>query len=523
MENDDLIHIQLSKIVHAEKWRVIRVLTKVWDLAKHVPTIEEVSIIKKDHNIIRTKWKILADEFPITWIEEDVLKVRENMIEFRAIEGDLEEFKGEWTFQDHPNGTEVVVNVYLSVGIPAIKDFADEHLKKLVTKNFESILEALELQLISKRYLSLKEGNPNKVAGFGLIGHFYNFNHLVRGLKMLKPDYKVPSKEFLGKLFNITPSFKMYEMPEYKSKSGDAVTNGCVILCTFIPDMIADNVESVYAKVVRACKLAEKSGVGIVTLGGFTSMVGERYGRKISEDVDIPITTGNTYTSALAIEGVEKAAQLLEKDLKDLKAVVVGGTGDIGSACARVLSEKAKHVTITGRTKSNLKALQRELKKIGKAKIEASTNNEKAVKDADIIIAAANTSASILKLESFKPGAIVCDLAYPKNIAYFSTRKDIFVFSGGLSTVPTPIPTGVMMGLPSPNVCYGCSCEAVILALERRFENFSFGRGNITVEKMREIKAIAMKHGFELAPFFWADKVITQEDIEEIKKNSRYG
>ena len=60
--------------------------------------------------------------------------------------------------------------------------------------------------------------------------------------------------------------------------------------------------------------------------------------------------------------------------------------------------------------------------------------------------------------------------------------------------------------------------EAIILALERRFESFSFGRGNITVEKMAEIRAIAEKHGFELAPFFWADKVINKDFIEEIQK-----
>jgi len=38
--------------------------------------------------------------------------------------------------------------------------------------------------------------------------------------------------------------------------------------------------EQKLSKVVRACKLAEKNGVGIVTLGGFTSMVGEMLGRE---------------------------------------------------------------------------------------------------------------------------------------------------------------------------------------------------------------------------------------------------
>ena len=296
------------------------------------------------------------------------------------------------------------------------------------------------------------------------------------------------------------------------------MTHGDFILCTFIPDMMDHDMEAVYNKVVRACKLAEKSGVGIVTLGGFTSIVGERLGRRITEDVDIPLTTGNTYTAALAVEGVEKAVQLLGKDLKDLKVVIIGGTGDIGSGCARVLIHKVKEVIITGRTLINVYKTGFGLQRNAKAKVRMSRDNKKAIQDADVVIASANSSASILKMEWFKPGAVVCDLAYPKNLSYKSTRKDIFVFSGGLASVPTPINPGNNIGVPSSDVCYGCFCEVIILALERRFENYSFGRGNITEEKMQEIMTMGRKHGFELAPFFWAGGEITNEHIQEIKQ-----
>jgi len=58
----------------------------------------------------------------------------------------------------------------------------------------------------------------------------------------------------------------------------------------------------------------------------------------------------------------------------------------------------------------------------------------------------------------------------------------------------------------------------MILALEKRYESFSFGRGNITPEKMEEIKNLAKKHGFELADFYCGDKLIDQNRIEEIKR-----
>ena len=83
--------------------------------------------------------------------------------------------------------------------------------------------------------------------------------------------------------------------------------------------------------------------------------------------------------------------------------------------------------------------------------------------------------------------------------------------------MPTPIDTGVDMGVPCAEVCYGCFCEVIILALERRFENYSYGRGNITLDKMDEIRKMAFKHGFIPAPFYWADRLIGQDQLEQIK------
>src|SRR3989338_7360372 len=208
MSNHQLIEIRINKVVPAEKWRVIRLLTRVWEFSEHVPTIAEVTVLEKSRHTVKTKWSLLVDDIPIQWIEEDTLDLRKNTIRFRAIEGDLETFGGAWQFEDHPGGTKVSVTIRLSVGIPAIKDFADEYIRKLVAKNFNAILEALEHRLISVRYARVKAGYTDKVAGFGVLGHFYNFNHMERSLKTLNPDFKMPSREFMTGLFRITPSFK---------------------------------------------------------------------------------------------------------------------------------------------------------------------------------------------------------------------------------------------------------------------------------------------------------------------------
>ncbi len=518
MPDNDLIEIKISKVVPAPKWKVIRLITKVWEFPNYVPCVKEASIIEKSRHRMKTRWRVQVDHVPISWIQEDTLTLKQNKISFNAVEGDLAEFRGEWQFSDHPDGTQVEVTVYLRVGIPAIKDFADYYIKKLLTRNFEAILEAMEQRLISIRYASYKRGETDKISGFGIIGHLYNFYHLERCLKMINPNFKMPSREFIGQLFSITPSFKMYDVVDFKSKTG-ATTNGCCIMATFIPDMMEKDMWAIFAKVVKACKIAEKYGIGIVTLGGFTSIVAERIGHEISSEVDVPVTTGNTFTAAMAIDGVIKGAEVLGKDIGAAKVAIIGGTGDIGSACARVLAEKASQVSITGRTKTNLKRMSKELTAKRKARIIATTNNEAAVRDADIVIAAAAVSSSILKIDWFKPGTVICDVGYPKNISHTPTpRQDILIFSGGLAKSPTPFTLPIDTGLPEQGVLYGCFSEAIILALEKRFESFSFGRGNIMPEKIEEIRSLGKKHGFELSDFYWGDRLVDEEIIGRIRE-----
>lgn len=522
MPDKDLIEIEISRVIPAPKWRVIRLITKVEEFPKYIPCVKEARVIHKARSLMTTKWRVQVDGVPISWTEEDALTLSESAICFKATEGDLAEFRGEWRFREDAQGTRVTVNVNLNVGmgIPGAGEFADAYIKETLSKNFEAILEAVERRLISTRYVSYKSAGAHKIAGFGIIGHPYNFYHLEKCFQIFNPAIKVPSREFLSQLFSLTPAFKMYDILNFKSRTGESI-NGCFIVATFIPDMIEKDPRAVFSKVVKACRLAEKHGVGIVTLGGFTSIVAERIGREIVNEVDVPVTTGNTFTAAMTIDGILKAAGLLGIDISAARVAIIGGTGDIGSACARVLARQVSRLTITGRTKANLSRLSKELARQRKARIIATTDNFRAVKDADIIIAAASVSASILKIDWFKPGSIISDIGYPKNISYLPTsRRDIFIFSGGLATTPTLLqfPIDYSLGLPCNTAIYGCFAEGIILALEKRYENFSFGRGNITVEKIDEIRRLGKKHGFEAADFYWGDKKIDEEMLSAVRE-----
>jgi hypothetical protein len=59
--------------------------------------------------------------------------------------------------------------------------------------------------------------------------------------------------------------------------------------------------------------------------------------------------------------------------------------------------------------------------------------------------------------------------------------------------------------------------EAMILALEGRYESYTLGR-NITVEQVEEMEALGAKHGFELGGFRSFEQAVTQDKIEHVRK-----
>ncbi len=517
-KHDGIYAVTVSRVLPAKRWQVLRLLTRVQEFPRFMPNVKECRVLSHSRAKVVTLWKVEMGHIPISWKEEETFDFHHFTVSFKAIDGDLETFEGEWRLTEHPTGgTEVRIDARVRLGIPVLETIIGGVLADRVKKNFEAMLQAFDVLLTERRYQKIGDRRISDVRGFGVIGHPYNMNHLIKYFQSFKPDMKVPSEEFLAKVFDLVPSYVSYDVKEFRASSGKT-TRGAFIACNIIPDLLDKDMKKGVMKVVESCKVAEKLGLGIVALGGFTSIAGEKYGEEFKKLINIPVTTGNTLTAALAVEGVLKAARLREMDLSTAKATVIGGAGDIGSACARALADKVSELVITSRSPESLERMRKVIAMFGKAKYRGLHDNNEAVRDADIVIAAASVSHSILDIASFKPGAIVCDIGYPKNISYRECdRQDILVFSGGICSLPQEFNAGFDIGLPSAKVLYGCFSEAIVLALEERYENFSWGKGNITQEKMAEILGLARKHGFELAPFFWGHRLVTDEEVRAIK------
>jgi len=273
-------------------------------------------------------------------------------------------------------------------------------------------------------------------------------------------------------------------------------------------------------KIIGAGKKAARDGAKIIGLGAMTAVVGDG-GITVDRHLDIAVTTGNSYTVATALEGTEKAAAIMGIDMAEAEVAILGATGSIGSVSARIMARKVKHLTLLARDTARLDKLGEKILAETGLVARVTSDVKEAVSRADIIIAVSSSAESIVEPEDLKPGAIVCDVARPRDVSVRvkEKRDDVLIIEGGVVEVPGDVEFNLNFGFPT-GTAYACMAETMILALERRYESFSLGR-EMTVEQIDEIKSLATKHGFKLAGFRSFEQALSAEDIEKIKERAK--
>ena len=334
---------------------------------------------------------------------------------------------------------------------------------------------------------------------------------------------------FLGKVLteNQIDFFSTFFPPVYISEI-EGITSeatgkqikGWFIACPYTPKRMLQLPEKlVYNKIIQTGHLAEKLGANLLGLGAFTSVVGDA-GVTIARELDVPVTTGDSYTVSLAVEAVEKAAEVMEIPFSTATAAVVGATGAIGKVCAELLAESVGELYLIGRRPEALEALRERLQPRAKARLQISTSMD-VLRHAQLILTVTSAIHDVIRPEHLQPGAVVCDVARPRDVSAMvaAARNDILVIDGGMVDVPGPVDFHFNFGFP-PGKSYACMAETMALALEGRFEDYTLGK-DLTRERVLEITAIAQKHGFRLSGFRSFEKAVTPEQIETVRQNAQ--
>ncbi len=319
------------------------------------------------------------------------------------------------------------------------------------------------------------------------------------------------------------PPVYISEIEGIASKATGKEIKGWFIACPYTPRRMMELPErAVYRKITQTGRMAERLGADMLGLGAFTSVVGDA-GATIANQLDIPVTTGDSYTVAMAVQAIREAALVMGIKMEDATVAVVGATGTIGRVCAELLSDEVARIFLIARDEKKLEALQTKLrarKKRGEILVSVKMD---ALKEAQLILTVTSALHDIIRPEYLQPGSVVCDVARPRDVSAMvaKARDDILVIDGGMVDVPGNVNFHFDFGFPAGKV-YACMAETIALTLEGRFEDYTVGK-EITIERVQEITAIAKKHGFKMSGFRSFEKEVTEKQIETVLQNARKG
>lgn len=350
---------------------------------------------------------------------------------------------------------------------------------------------------------------------FGFIIHPIDVSDVARKFPIAK---RLPGG-FVETAMSFLPPLMVSQITGVQSKYGQA--EGWFVSVPLTPRLMLGLPEKrVLRKIIDACNKAADLGAKVVGLGAFTSVVGDA-GVTIRENVEIAVTTGNSYTVATAIEATEKAAGLMDIDMDKANVLVLGASGAIGRAVSLIMADEGRHLTLCARDLSRLERVAAVVARETGMVPRVTKDLPSAVREADVVVCVSSAVDAVIEPEYLKPGALVCDVSRPRNVSVEVKKKrdDVLVIEGGVVKVPGDVNFNFNFGFP-PKTSYACMAETMILALEENYIDWSLGR-EMPVSQVKGIAKLAKKHGFEVAGFRSFERPVSDVEIERIKENSR--
>ena len=394
----------------------------------------------------------------------------------------------------------------------------------------DELLDDDYLQLLTSTGMAprlLYPGGFKRVNRFAFVIHplSQEYFKIIKPVKILSRVSPPILMDSLEKVMAYAPPFVYSRIEGIRSPTGVEAEGWLISVGGTPREIMSRNPEFTYRRLLAAAAMARKLGAQIMGLGAFTKVVGDA-GVTVARRAPLPITTGNSYSASGALWAAHDAILRLGllppprgKQRVKFKAMVVGATGAIGAACARLLVRAAEDVVLVSPETAKLLALKASiLQETPDAKVVLSARADTYLAEMDMVVTATSGAGKkVLDIMKVKPGCVITDVARPLDLPpeEVARRPDVLVVESGEIRLPGE-PRFKNIGLPK-GVVYACLAETIVLALEGRFENFTVGR-QIEWAKVREIYQLGLKHGMQLAAISGVNGVFSDADIARVRE-----
>ena len=134
-----IVNVQVDLNVPIDKvWQKLVLLE---NYPKFMDPVKSITVLKNDGDYAEVEWEVLLKGSILKWVEKEIKKPSEYLIEFSQISGDLEKFDGYWSLEPL-NSTQTRARLYtdFEIGIPMLKDMLDPVAEKALMENSRKML-----------------------------------------------------------------------------------------------------------------------------------------------------------------------------------------------------------------------------------------------------------------------------------------------------------------------------------------------------------------------------------------------
>ena len=120
-----------------------RILADFEAYKAHSDVVREVVILERDEKRSVSTWEVNFRQGILRWKEEDHYDPAGLRMHFEQLEGDAEEFRGEWLFSGVPEGTRIEFKAEFDMGIPSMNDIIEPIAEMALKENIQAIISGL--------------------------------------------------------------------------------------------------------------------------------------------------------------------------------------------------------------------------------------------------------------------------------------------------------------------------------------------------------------------------------------------
>jgi len=292
------------------------------------------------------------------------------------------------------------------------------------------------------------------------------------------------------------------------SRSGKEAEGYIVAVLLSGKQMMSLPQEKVRQRVLGAVLYAQNElKVDVIGLGSLTTSVTDG-GRWLVQHpkVKTAVTHGDTFTVAIAQQGIKKILDKRRLNPQNAKIAVVGAYGIIGRELCLFLARQKYKLFLVENISEKVELIKNKIAKEGlmDCVLSASTRLDD-ICNADLVITATSHPSCLIKSDHLKKDAIVYDIAQPMNLGpeIISERSDVLKIDGDYVDIGG-IDLKFSMGPPQGST-FACFVETAMIALEGNREHHV---GSIEESFIKETSNWGNKYGFSHAPFTSFGKII---------------